>query len=125
MHQTVSRTKPEQPIIAGRLGPLRGDVREPAFQAFLLLWAGFTVAPILFGLDKFFHILVDWDRYLAPFIVRQTPWSAHQLMYALRNHSLVQSVHVQNSLVPQQPLTVAADHGVHELAESITVKRTF
>jgi len=44
-----------RPIIAGRFGPLRGDVRSPAFQAFLLLWIAFTVAPILFGIDKFFN----------------------------------------------------------------------
>lgn len=64
MHQTVSRTEPEQPIIAGRLGPLRGDIRHPAFQAFVLLWAGFTVAPILFGLDKFFNWMTFWPNYL-------------------------------------------------------------
>lgn len=56
---------------------------DPAYQAFWLLRVGFTVAPILFGLDKFFHVLVNWDRYMAPVIVRQTPWSAHQLMYAV------------------------------------------
>src|SRR2546422_3608986 len=60
---------------------VRGN--DPAFQAFWLLRVGFTVAPILFGLDKFFHVLVNWDRYFAPFIVRQTPWTAHQLMYAV------------------------------------------
>jgi hypothetical protein len=60
-----------------------GRASDPAFQAFWLLRVGFTVAPILFGLDKFFHVLVNWDRYLAPFIVRQTPWSAHELMYAV------------------------------------------
>ena len=54
-----------------RLGALRNAVGErlhtdPAYQAFWLLRVGFTVAPILFGLDKFFHVLVDWDRYLAP-----------------------------------------------------------
>lgn len=56
---------------------------DPAYQAFWLLRVGFTVAPIVFGLDKFFHVLVNWDRYMAPFIVRQTPWSAHQLMHAV------------------------------------------
>ena len=57
--------------------------REPAYQAFWLLRVGFTVAPILFGLDKYSHVLVNWDRYLAPAIVRQTPWTAHQIMYAV------------------------------------------
>ena len=59
------------------------DRADPAYRAFWLLRVGFTVAPILFGLDKFFHVLVNWDLYLAPFIVRQTPWTAHQLMYAV------------------------------------------
>jgi len=41
------------------------------------------VAPVLFGLDKFFHVLVNWDRYLAPILVRNLPGTAHQLMYAV------------------------------------------
>ncbi len=56
---------------------------DPAYQAFLLLRTGFTVAPILFGLDKFFHVLVDWDLYLAPRIDRLVPGTAHQAMYAV------------------------------------------
>ena len=63
--------------------PAPGTRNEPAYQAFWLLRVGFTVAPILFGLDKFFHVLVNWDRYLAPVIVRQTDWTAHELMYAV------------------------------------------
>lgn len=59
------------------------ELHDPAYQAFWLLRAAFTVAPILFGLDKFFHVLVDWDRYLAPDLVSHTPWSAHELMYAV------------------------------------------
>jgi hypothetical protein len=40
--------------------------RDPAAQAFLLLRLGFTVAPILFGLDKFANVLTsDWTKYLA------------------------------------------------------------
>src|SRR5205823_8155182 len=35
-----------------------------ANQAFQILRFGFTVAPILAGLDKFLHLLVDWDKYL-------------------------------------------------------------
>ena len=38
-------------------------------QAFSILRFGFTVAPILAGADKFFHLLCDWDKYLAPWIV--------------------------------------------------------
>jgi len=64
MQQTIVRTERERPIIAGRFGPLRGDVRSPAFQAFLLLWVAFTAAPILFGIDKFFNWMTFWPNYL-------------------------------------------------------------
>jgi hypothetical protein len=33
---------------------------DPAYQAFLLLRIGFALAPILFGLDKFFDVMVNW-----------------------------------------------------------------
>ncbi|HEX2193226.1 MAG TPA: hypothetical protein VHH09_08530 [Acidimicrobiales bacterium] len=56
---------------------------DPAYQAFLLLRTAFTVAPVLFGLDKFAHWLVDWDRYLAPEIVDALPGTAHELMYVV------------------------------------------
>jgi hypothetical protein len=56
---------------------------DPAYQAFLLLRTVFTVAPILFGIDKFAHVLVNWDRYLAPDIVDHLPWTAHQVMYGV------------------------------------------
>jgi hypothetical protein len=39
---------------------------HPSHQAYQILHLGFTVLPILAGLDKFFGILADWDRYLAP-----------------------------------------------------------
>ncbi|MGZ4671389.1 MAG: hypothetical protein ACXV8K_01880 [Ilumatobacteraceae bacterium] len=56
---------------------------DPVYRAFWLLRIGFTIAPIAFGLDKFFHVLVNWDRYLAPVIVRQLPWTAHHTMFAV------------------------------------------
>ena len=59
------------------------QLHDPAYQAFWLLRIGFTAAPILFGLDKYFHVLVNWDRYFAPDVVSATPWSAHQLMYVV------------------------------------------
>jgi uncharacterized membrane protein YphA (DoxX/SURF4 family) len=55
--------------------------RNPAFQAFWLLRIGLTVAPILFGLDKFAHVLVDWDIYLAPEFTDLFNAEAHTLMY--------------------------------------------
>jgi hypothetical protein len=56
---------------------------DPAYQAFWLLRIGFTVAPILFGLDKFAGLLTDWDRYLAPWINDLVPGTAHQAMLAV------------------------------------------
>ncbi len=56
---------------------------NPAFQAFALLRIGFTVAPILFGLDKFLDWLVDWRIYLAPEINDLVPGNAHQAMLAI------------------------------------------
>jgi len=56
----------------------RGD---PARQAFLLLRTVFTVAPIVFGLDKFTNILADWTMYLAPQATALVPLPAQTLMY--------------------------------------------
>lgn len=54
---------------------------SPAYQVYLLLRTGFTVAPILFGLDKFFNWTVDWPEYLAPWINDIIPGSAQDFMY--------------------------------------------
>src|SRR5690242_21237287 len=56
------------------------ELRDPTFQAFALLRTVFTVAPILFGLDKFFDILTDWNQYLAPWINDIVPGSATTAM---------------------------------------------
>ena len=59
----------------------RGDYSDPRYQAFLLMRVAFTVAPIVFGLDKFFNVLVDWPIYLAPWINDIAPGSGQQFMY--------------------------------------------
>jgi uncharacterized membrane protein YphA (DoxX/SURF4 family) len=56
---------------------------DAAFQAFTLLRVGFAVAPILFGLDKFANVLVDWPQYLAPWVNDIAPGSGQDLMYAI------------------------------------------
>src|SRR4029453_12324329 len=55
--------------------------RDPTFQVYTLLRTGFVVAPILFGLDKFFNWTVDWTQYLAPWINDVVPGSAQDFMY--------------------------------------------
>ena len=61
----------------------RGTVSDPGYQAFVLLRTAFTVAPIVFGLDKFADLLTDWPRYLAPTLNDLVPGSAHQAMLAV------------------------------------------
>lgn len=55
----------------------------PSYQAYQILRAGFTVAPILAGLDKFFHLLVNWDQYLPAFVNNLTGGHEHELMFAV------------------------------------------
>ena len=57
--------------------------RDATYQAYTILRTAFVVAPILFGLDKFPNLLVQWDQYLAPAIVGVLPVSAHAAMYAV------------------------------------------
>src|SRR3954447_12673043 len=59
---------------------LTGRTGDPVQQAFLLLRTVFTVAPIIFGLDKFFDVLTDWQQYLAPSFNDIIPGSGHQAM---------------------------------------------
>ena len=88
-------TRPERATGAGVPGSGNGraaitpvsDVSTAAHQAFWLLRIGFTVAPILFGLDKFFNWSVHWQQYLAPWVHRLVhhvlPLSAHHTMYVV------------------------------------------
>lgn len=59
----------------------RRELSDPGYQGYLLLRTVFTVAPILFGLDKFTNWLVDWPDYLAPWINDVVPGSAQDAMY--------------------------------------------
>jgi hypothetical protein len=62
------------------LAPRRTDGAQVAFQ---LLRTLFTVAPVLFGLDKFTNLMTDWEDYLAPWINDIVPGTAHQAMLAV------------------------------------------
>jgi uncharacterized membrane protein YphA (DoxX/SURF4 family) len=53
---------------------------SPTRQAYQILHFAFVAAPVIAGLDKFFHILVNWDQYLAPWIARLSPIDGHSLM---------------------------------------------
>jgi hypothetical protein len=57
--------------------------RDAGYDAFMMLRLAFTVAPIAFGLDKFFNVMVDWPIYLAPWINDIVPGSGQDLMYVI------------------------------------------
>ena len=59
------------------------DWSDARYQAFALMRLAFTVAPILFGLDKFFNVMVDWTQYLAPWINDIVPGSGQDFMYVV------------------------------------------
>ncbi|EUA09437.1 doxX family protein [Mycobacterium kansasii 732] len=59
-------------------------MKDPAYSAYLLLRTVFTVAPVVFGLDKFFNLLTHphhWSMYLAGWIDNLVPGTADQYMY--------------------------------------------
>jgi hypothetical protein len=70
---------PQSRSVAQRL------LADPTYQAFWLMRIGFTVVPILFGADKFAHVMVNWDKYLDPDVQRWlSPFdTVHQSMYAV------------------------------------------
>jgi hypothetical protein len=55
--------------------------KEAGNQAYQLLRLGFTVAPIVAGLDKFLGLLVNWDQYLPPIANSILGGRGHEFMY--------------------------------------------
>ena len=53
---------------------------DQAHQAFRLLHLAFIVAPTVSGLDKFFHLLTNWDQYLSVAYARLSPFGVPTLM---------------------------------------------
>jgi uncharacterized membrane protein YphA (DoxX/SURF4 family) len=71
---------------ASATSPLTERLKDPTFSAYFLLRVLFTVAPILFGLDKFFNLLTHphhWSMYLASWINDIVPGTADQCMYVV------------------------------------------
>jgi uncharacterized membrane protein YphA (DoxX/SURF4 family) len=60
---------------------LNAGWHDARYQAFALLRIAFIVAPIAFGVDKFFNILAEWPLYLAPWINDIAPGSGQDFMY--------------------------------------------
>jgi hypothetical protein len=70
MAQTISGGAMDMPV----------HVHQPVYQAYQVLHVGFTVAPIVAGIDKFFHVLTNWDMYLAPVVTTTVGLTAHTFM---------------------------------------------
>jgi uncharacterized membrane protein YphA (DoxX/SURF4 family) len=56
---------------------------DSAYLAFFLLRIGYAVLPILAGLDKFTHVLVDWPRYLSPRVAGMLGLAPQTFMWAV------------------------------------------
>ena len=52
----------------------------------------FTVAPLAFGIDKFFNVIVHWPKYLAPWINDIAPGTAQQFMYFVGDTEILAGV---------------------------------
>jgi uncharacterized membrane protein YphA (DoxX/SURF4 family) len=79
--QPTTRTSPAPASNGEAHSGVHADWSDARYQAFALLRIAFTVAPIAFGLDKFFNVLVDWPTYLAPWINDIAPGSGQDFMY--------------------------------------------
>lgn len=84
-------------------GPALAErLRDPAYSAYAALRTVFTVAPILFGLDKFFNLLTHphrWSMYLAGWIDGLVPGTADQCMYLVGAIEIVAGILV--AVVPR------------------------
>ena len=68
---------------APSLAAAKSKAGNPGYQAYQILHFGFTVAPIVAGLDKFIGLLVDWDQYLPSFVNNMVAGQGHALMYVV------------------------------------------
>lgn len=94
---------------------LADQLKDPAYSAYVLLRTLFTVAPILFGLDKFFNLLTHpqhWNMYLAGWINDLVPGTADQCMYLVGAIEIVAGVLV--AVAPRIGAWVVAQRDVVE-----------
>jgi hypothetical protein len=61
MATNIAYRRVEQPPAETELRPAAAE------RAYSILYFGFIALPIIAGLDKFAHVLVNWDQYFSPF----------------------------------------------------------
>jgi len=81
MATTALRTPPLESSRNGTGTVAPADWRDARYQAFMLMRLTFTIAPIWFGIDKFFNGMVYWPKYLAHWVDTIMPGTAQQFMY--------------------------------------------
>ena len=67
---------------------------QAAYHAYRILHVGFFVAPLIAGVDKFFHKLVNWDMYLSPFVSRLVQGHDHTFMQVVGVIEIVAAIGV-------------------------------
>ncbi len=81
----MSTATPHRQSVVAATRPTQQLKTDPKFQAFWMMRIGFGLLPIVFGADKFAHVMVNWDKYLAPELQHWiSPFNTvHQSMYAV------------------------------------------
>jgi hypothetical protein len=95
MAQTIAPT----PSGATRVVTAHRAIVNPAEEAYWVLRAGFIIAPIIAGVDKFFYLLTNWSKYLAPQIATRLPITETAFMQAVGVIEVVAGVGV--ALMPR------------------------
>jgi hypothetical protein len=79
----MSRTLSDVPTPSAAHSRTFSLAARPTYQAYVLLHAAYFALPVIAGLDKFFHVLVDWNRYLAPAIADVLPVTTNTFMLSV------------------------------------------
>src|SRR5262245_16032309 len=76
----MEHTMDNESVITGRTDVSMADAKATGYQAYQILRFGFTVAPIVAGLDKFLHLLTNWDQYLPSVVNNMLGGRGHEFM---------------------------------------------
>ncbi len=83
LHPDSGRPVAAAPAAPTTIRAARPSVREPSYQAYLVLRTAFVVAPIVFGIDKFFNWMTYWPKYLWAGVPNLIGLSPQHFMYVV------------------------------------------
>ena len=81
-------------ILRNEVAGNEAALHDPAYQAYRILHFGFTVAPIIAGVDKFLGLLTNWDQYLPPVVNDILGGRGHEFMYVVGAIEIIAGVGV-------------------------------